>query len=246
MELSQQDPTHALRTYTQARIGLGNVGGALPTAEVLALKHAHAMAKDAVFTELDTTALMHRFAGFDLPVFSLKSKVANKLEYLKRPDFGRLLDEESVQTLKEANLPVDIMLVICDGLSAVAVEEQAFLVLEQIIPFLQSKYSLAIALVKYGRVAIADHVGELLGAKMTVNLIGERPGLSSPHSMGMYTCYLPKVGNTDERRNCISNIHDQGLSALTASKILSYYIESSFAKQYSGVDLKLDLNFLNP
>jgi len=242
----QQDPSYRLRIHTNARIGLGNVGGSLPTVEVLSLKLAHAEAKDAVYSSMNIVELYQQFEEFKLPIFKLKSKVSDRIEYLKRPDFGRRLDEKSVNILKEENESFDLVFVITDGLSAEAVNQHSLEILQQILPTLPAEYRIALVIVEQGRVAIADEIGELLDARLTAIFIGERPGLSSPKSMGIYTTFQPKIGLTDEKRNCISNIHHEGLSYETTFQILLYYIEQSLLKRYSGVDLSLDLKLIRP
>lgn len=240
-KLVQTDPSELLKTQTKARIGLGNVGGALPTGQILSLKLDHARAKDAVFSPLETEKLINELSIFNLPLFCLKSKAENKIEYLKRPDLGRRLDTFSLEILKKSNDKADIVLVITNGLSAEAVNTQVIEVLKTIIPEITKKYKLALVLVENGRVAIADEIGEHLGAKFSAILIGERPGLSSPKSMGIYTTFQPKIGLTDESRNCISNIHPDGLSISQAVQILNYFMEESFRNSYSGFNLKLEL-----
>ena len=239
--LIQQDPWVSLKTHTHARIALGNVGGSLPTQEVLNFKLAHAEAKDAIFISLDINELTKKIMLFELPLFTIKSRIENRNEYLKRPDLGRRLNEQSVEMLGENNKEFDLLFVITDGLSAEAVNVHAVRLIQEILPNLTEKYKIGIVLVEQGRVAIADEIGELLNAKMTVIFIGERPGLSSPQSMGIYTTYAPKIGLTDERRNCISNIHANGLSYELSSKQLISLINQSFALKYSGVDLKVEL-----
>lgn len=243
-KLIQTDPSELLKSQTNARIGLGNVGGALPTQQTLSLKLDHARAKDAVFSPLNTELLADAFSKFDLPFFLLKSKAENKIDYLKRPDLGRRLDNNSLEILEKSDEKSDVVLVITDGLSADAVNSQAINVLKQLIPEWTKKHKIALALVENGRVAIADEIGERLGAKFTAIFIGERPGLSSPNSMGIYTTFQPKVGFTDESRNCISNIHPDGLSIAQAVQILNYYKEESFRNAYSGFKLKLELNLI--
>lgn len=243
-KLIQTDPSDLLKTQTNARIGLGNVGGSLPTQQILSLKLDHARAKDAVFSPLETEKLINDLSIFNLPFFFLKSKAENKIEYLKRPDLGRKLDASSVEILKKSNEKPDIVLVITDGLSADAVNSQVIEVLRMIIPEFTKKHKLALVLVENGRVAIADEIGEFLNAQFTAIFIGERPGLSSPQSMGIYTTFQPKVGLTDESRNCISNIHPEGLSAAQAVQILNYYMGESFRNAYSGFKLKLELNLI--
>lgn len=237
----QQDTWTSLKAHTHARIALGNVGGALPTQEVLNFKLAHAQAKDAIFNSLDVSQLKEEIHLLDLPIFTLKSRIKNRNEYLKRPDLGRRIDESSVQILNENNESFDLVLVVTDGLSAEAVNAHALNLIQTILPSLKAKYRIGVVLVEQGRVAIADEIGELLNATMTAIFIGERPGLSSPQSMGIYTTFAPKVGLTDERRNCISNIHPNGLSYELASVQLSNLINQSFTLQYSGVNLKVEL-----
>lgn len=243
-KLVQSDPSELLKIQTNARIGLGNVGGTLPTQQVLNLKLDHARAKDAVFSTLNTELLAQTLLVFQLPIFTLKSKVENKIDYLKRPDLGRRLDKNSLEILEKSDEKPDIVLVITDGLSAEAVNSQVINVLKLIIPEWAKKYKIALVLVENGRVAIADEIGELLNTKFSAIFIGERPGLSSPKSMGIYTTFQPKVGLTDESKNCISNIHPDGLSIPQAIQILNYYKEESYRNAYSGYKLKLELNLI--
>ena len=235
--LIQQDTWTSLKVHTHARIALGNVGGSLPTQEVLNFKLDHAEAKDSIFILLNINELTQEIITFELPLFIIKSRIENRNEYLKRPDLGRRLDEQSVEILGKSAASFDLIFVITDGLSAEAVNVHAVRLIREILPKLTEKYKIGIVLVEQGRVAIADEIGELLNAKMTAIFIGERPGLSSPQSMGIYTTFAPKIGLTDERRNCISNIHPNGLSYELASKQLINLINQSFALRYSGVDL---------
>ncbi|WP_405410344.1 ethanolamine ammonia-lyase subunit EutC [Maribacter sp. Asnod1-A12] len=227
-----------LKKHTKARVALGNVGTGLPLGEVLALKHAHAMAKDAIVTKLDVDGLSQNCKEQAIPYQIFNSEASDRLVYLKRPDLGR-------QLLFSTNLKktekVDIVFVITDGLSAKAVNTNAFKVLNHLLPNINEDYSFAIALVQQGRVAIGDAVAELYRADFVAVCIGERPGLSSPESMGIYTTYKPKIGFTDERRNCISNIHIDGLSGKQGAQLLQYLIEKSFALKTSGVALKLEV-----
>ncbi len=235
--LIQQDTWTSLKAHTHARIALGNVGGSLPTQEVLNFKLAHAEAKDAIFIPLDINELTHGIAFFDLPLFTIKSRIENRNEYLKRPDLGRRLNEQSVELLGKNSQSFDLVFVITDGLSAEAVNVHAVRLIQAVLEEITEKYKIGIVLVEQGRVAIADEIGALLNAKMTAIFIGERPGLSSPQSMGIYTTYAPKIGLTDERRNCISNIHANGLSYELASNQLISLINQSFEMKYSGVNL---------
>lgn len=239
--VSLPDQWKKLREFTKARIALGNVGTALPLTQVLALKHAHALAKDALVTRLDVQGLQQKANEHRVSTHVFKSQVQDRLDYLKRPDLGRRLALETKQTNFETT---DILIVITDGLSATAVNKNAFEVLDRVLTDIMEKYTVAFALVEQGRVAIGDAVAELYQAEFVAVFIGERPGLSSPESMGIYTTYQPKMGLTDERRNCISNIHANGLNGMQAAKVLKYLIERSFALKISGVDLKIEVGSL--
>lgn len=241
-----EDSWDNLKNITKARIALGNVGGSLPLREVLDFKLAHALAKDAIYSELDIENIRIELEEFKVPVFELHSQVKNRDQYLKRPDLGRRLDEKSSAILKESAQDFDIVFVISDGLSADAVNNHASKILHIVLPELLPKYKIAIALTEQGRVAVGDEIGELLNSDFTAVFIGERPGLSSPESMGIYTTYKPARGLTDERRNCISNIHYDGMSYSNASAILFYLIEQSFLRKTSGISIKIELNDLTP
>ncbi|MFY7890110.1 MAG: ethanolamine ammonia-lyase subunit EutC [Spirosomataceae bacterium] len=240
----QEDNWSFLKNFTKARIALGNVGGALPLNEVLDFRLAHAKAKDAIFSELAVNELSEALANLGVSPMILKSNIENRNQYLTRPDLGRTLDAISSEILREQVTEPDIVFVLVDGLSANAVNNHALAVLERILPLLKTHFTYQVVLVKQGRVAIGDEVGELVKAKFTALFIGERPGLSSPQSMGIYTTYAPQKGLTDERRNCISNIHPDGLSYEMATQILYYLIEQSFLRKISGVDIKVNLHLL--
>lgn len=240
----QEDNWSFLKNFTKARIALGNVGGALPLKEVLDFRLAHAKAKDAIFSELAVNELSEALANLGLSPIILKSNIKNRNQYLTRPDLGRTLNAISSKMLREQLTEPDIVFVLVDGLSANAVNNHALAVIERILPLLKTNVTYQVVLVKQGRVAIGDEVGELLKAKFTALFIGERPGLSSPQSMGIYTTYAPERGLTDERRNCISNIHADGLSYEMATQILYYLIEQSFLRKISGVDIKVNLHLL--
>ncbi|WP_341226954.1 ethanolamine ammonia-lyase subunit EutC [uncultured Arcticibacterium sp.] len=240
-----EDPWSKLRTLSKARIALGHVGGSLPLREVLDFKLAHANAKDAIDSSLNTESLLGQLKTFGLPIFQVSSQISDRKEFLKRPDLGRRLSTESVDDLKESKQTFDLIIILADGLSAEAINTHAVETLQNLLPKILEKYSVAIILASQARVALADEIGSLLSAKMTAIFIGERPGLSSPKSMGIYTTYKPAIGLTDESRNCISNIHEDGLSYHEAAEILHYLINESFRRQLSGVNLKLDLGRLD-
>ena len=239
-----QNPWLELRRLTPARIALGRSGTSLPTSAQLDFQYAHAQARDAVHLPFDHAALSAQLAERGRESLLLHSAASDRNIYLQRPDLGRRLSDDSAQALRNYALAhpggVDLAIVVADGLSALAVHRHT-------LPFLarfeeQSAadgWSLSpVVLVEQGRVAVADEVGELLGAKMVVILIGERPGLSSPDSLGLYFTYQPKVGLTDAQRNCISNVRLEGLSYGMAAHRLLYLMREACRRQLSGVSLK--------
>jgi ethanolamine ammonia-lyase small subunit len=247
-DITSPDPWHALRRFTAARIALGRTGVSQPTAAQLAFQLDHARARDAVHLALDCPTLAQAIeaawpeAG---PCLTLHSAAADRNVYLQRPDLGRRLDDAS-RTLAQRQpagareRPFDLAFVVADGLSALAVMQHAAPFLAALRGrLLAQRWSLApIAIVQQGRVAVGDEVGELLGAKLVVVLIGERPGLSSPDSMGLYVTWAPAVGLTDERRNCISNVRPAGLRYDEAAAGLHYLLVEAHRRQLTGVGLK--------
>lgn len=237
----QDDTLDHLKQFTAARIGIGRTGTSIPLKQSLELKLAHAYARDAVYSELDTDKLSSDLKQFGLPGLLLHSNAVYREMYLQRPDLGRQLNEESVSMLKNySHDKIDVVIVIADGLSATAVNHHSISLLKFLIPQLQST-GLKIgplSLVKQGRVAIGDDIGVHLNAKLSLILIGERPGLSSADSMGCYITYNPQPGLTDESRNCISNIRPHGLVFKLASKKIFYLIQEAFRRKLSGIGLK--------
>ncbi|MEB2773767.1 ethanolamine ammonia-lyase subunit EutC [Algoriphagus sp. D3-2-R+10] len=228
-----------LREFTDARIALGRAGGSLKTAELLRFRKDHALAKDAVWTTLDFPLLQHGLEKLNLPYLILSSEAQDRETYIKRPDLGRKLSQESIDTITNSNSPTaDISILIADGLSSNAISLHAINFLKEFLPLI-TQFSLApICLVSQARVAISDEVGELFSSKLAIILIGERPGLSSPYSMGIYLTYNPKAGNTDEKRNCISNIRAGGLPYAYAAGKLAFLTSEALRLKLSGVDLK--------
>jgi ethanolamine ammonia-lyase small subunit len=243
--ITRSDPWQALRRFTAARIALGHTGVSQPTSAQLDFQLAHARARDAVHQALDTASLAQALAAAwpgSSPLL-LHSAAENRNVYLQRPDLGRRLDAPSraaIASLRAGEAPHDLALVVADGLSALAVARNAPPLLQALQARLAAEsWSLApLAIVEQGRVAVGDEVGELLGAKLVVVLIGERPGLSSPDSMGLYLTWAPRVGLTDERRNCISNVRPAGLGVEDAAGRLHYLLTQARARQLSGVGLK--------
>lgn len=238
------NPWLELRRLTPARIALGRTGTSIPTGAQLDFQFAHAQARDAVHLPFDHAGLSSQMAERGRDSLLLHSAAPGRHSYLQRPDLGRRLSDESAQTLRDYALAnpggVDLAVVVADGLSALAVHKHT-------VPFLTRMeeqthaegWSLSpVILVEQGRVAVADEIGQLLGAKMVVILIGERPGLSSPDSLGLYFTYNPKVGLTDAYRNCISNVRLEGLSYGMAAHRLLYLMREACRRQLSGVNLK--------
>lgn len=225
-----------LKTLTNARIGLNHSGISITTNHLLDFQLAHAMAQDAVYLELDTSTL----DSLNMPTLLLHSQASNREVYLQRPDLGRRLDNESIQTIKNIKKDVsyDLAIVVADGLSSLAVHENACKFIQHLQKELADVSLATLCLVEQGRVAIGDEIGELLHAKAVIVLIGERPGLSSPDSLGLYFTWNPSVGLTDESRNCISNIRSQGLSYNEAVKKTMYLLKEAKSIGVSGVNLK--------
>ena len=237
-----RDPWRPLRTFTGARIALGRAGTSLPTRAHLDFQLAHARARDAVQLPLDTHGLASDLRAMGLDVLHLNSRAANRGEYLQYPDRGRRLASQSVDHIRStlAGAGADIALVVADGLSATAVQRHAAPFLAELMPLLgQRGYTGSpIAIVHQGRVAVGDAVAVAMGCRMAAVLIGERPGLSSPDSMGIYFTFKPVEGCPDAGRNCISNIHGSGLGYGPAADTLIYLVTEADRLGLSGVDLK--------
>ena len=217
----------ALRSLTSARVALSRSGHAVSTTEVLAFQLDHARARDAIYSEMDSLPLPH---------IEVRSGAADRAEYLRRPDLGRRLSETS--RAKLAPGAYDAAIVVADGLSALAVNRHAVPLLEELLARLDGWTLAPLVAVRQGRVAIADEIGDLLDAKLALILIGERPGLSSPDSLGAYLTWNPRVGRTDAERNCISNIRVEGLSYAMAAHRLAFLMNESRRRCLSGVALK--------
>ncbi|MFB9993143.1 ethanolamine ammonia-lyase subunit EutC [Deinococcus oregonensis] len=232
-------PWERLRQYTDARIALGRVGTSVPTAELLRFGQAHALARDAVQAELDGVALAEALPCNTLQV---RSQAAHRSEYLRRPDLGRRLHPESARVLRahRSDPAPDLLIMVSDGLSALAAQRQAAAVLHTLLPGLQAA-GLRVApvlIAGQARVALADEAAELLGVRLAIHLIGERPGLSSPDSLGAYLTYNPRSGTLDSARNCVSNIRPAGLDAGTAARRVLALTLQALRRGLSGVELK--------
>jgi len=247
VDKAEDDFLEPLKEFTAARIGLGRTGASIPLKQSLAFNLAHAHARDAVYSELDLDKLSEELTQFELSVLQLHSRAAYREQYLQRPDLGRQLDDNAVAQLSDYSTNCDIVIAIADGLSATAVNQHSVNLLKILIPqLLAAGLKLSpICLVKQGRVAIADDIGIHLTAKLSLILIGERPGLSAADSMGAYLTFNPRPGLTDESRNCISNIRPHGLSFKQASKKIFYLVQESLKRKLSGVGLKDNAGLLD-
>jgi ethanolamine ammonia-lyase small subunit len=228
-----------LRAYTSARVGLRRAGTSLATSELLDLAQCLAEARDAVHAELSVVSLRAQLAECGLQILSVRSAARDRAEFLRRPDLGRRLSPASRPLLQEAETdPRQLVIIVADGLSAIAAERHAVPVLNALLPLLEGRRVGPVVIAEQARVAIGDEIGETLKAEGTLLLIGERPGLSSPDSLGAYITWGPRVGRSDAERNCISNIRPEGLSyALAASKIAGYLTQAQ-RSQLTGVALK--------
>jgi len=228
------DPWAKLRTTTRARIGLARAGDAMATRDVLDFQLAHAKARDAVHTKLDTEALAAQIPG---PVIKVHSEAENRETYLRRPDYGRRLHPDCEPLLTPGDY--DAVFVIADGLSATAVAANAVPMLHAALERLTDFKIAPVIIATQARVAIGDDIGERLGAKLCAILIGERPGLSVAESLGIYLTYTPRRGTRDSARNCISNIHTKGgLTYATAADTLTWLMREALRRKLTGVELK--------
>jgi ethanolamine ammonia-lyase small subunit len=230
-----------LRELTPARVGLGVAGASLPTTALLTFTLDHARARDAVHAPFDAPAIMQRLAELGLEAVRVASRAPNRKEYLERPDLGRVLDCDSRQRLSfRVGAEPKLAIVVGDGLSPAAVDAHAVELLRCLIPQLaEREIGIGPVVVATGaRVALGDEIGDILGAPMVAVLIGERPGLSAADSLGVYLTYAPQPGTTDEKRNCISNIHRAGLSYDEAAFRIAWLIREGLVRGQTGVALK--------
>ncbi|WP_139559662.1 ethanolamine ammonia-lyase subunit EutC [Methylotetracoccus oryzae] len=234
----------ALRRCTQARIALGRAGHALPTAAVLDFQLAHARARDAIHRSWDIASFAGEVAARGWVPVIASTPVTSRVEYLKRPDLGRRLTDESEQCLRSRHDPaIDVALILTNGLSSTAMDRHGLPLLDAIVAALAAEGLGCgpICLAENGRVALSDPVGAALGARLAVMVVGERPGLSADDSLGIYLTYAPGPCNTDAERNCISNVRPPaGLSYAVAARKLAYLARQALRRQLSGVGLKDD------
>jgi len=235
------DPWTQLKSFTRARIAIGRVGSSLPTKEVLDFGLSHAMARDAVHLALDIEALEADIKKHDFSTMRAKSMAPDRASYLLRPDWGRRLHEQSLSNLQNLHQtkPIDFLIVVGDGLSSLAVARHVAPLLAEMRELLPSDWHTGhVVIASQARVAIGDEIGQALQARMVAMLIGERPGLSSPDSLGIYLTYNPKLGLSDADRNCISNVRPEGLHYAAAAKKLVWLAKEAMRLKVTGVALK--------
>ncbi|MFG1296730.1 ethanolamine ammonia-lyase subunit EutC [Xanthobacter variabilis] len=245
-----RDPWQSFARHTPARIALGRTGASLPTEEVLRFSLAHAQARDAVHMPFDAARVESEIRALGFDTLRVESAAPARDIYLRRPDLGRRLSDESRARLAALDAldapPADLAIVVADGLSAAAIHAQTAPFLAALKPWIEKEgWSVApVALAAQARVALGDEVGELMKARALVVLVGERPGLSSPDSLGLYLTLAPRVGRTDAERNCISNVRAEGLSHPLAAFKLAWHIREALRLGLTGVGLKDESDLL--
>jgi ethanolamine ammonia-lyase small subunit len=231
-----------LRALTPARVALGRSGASLPTSALLDFTLAHARARDAVHAAFDAPALVAGLGELGLRAVEVTSRAGDRGNYLRRPDLGRRLEQGSALRLADAGAAASgrLAIVIGDGLSPAAVQAHAITLMRELVPRLASAQIDVgpVVVASAARVALGDEIGESLKASMVAMLIGERPGLSAPNSLGAYLTFAPRTGLTDADRNCVSNIHRQGLSCGEAAFKIAWLIREGMARRVTGVALK--------
>lgn len=242
-----RDPWQSFSRHTPARIALGRTGASLPTDEVLRFSLAHAQARDAVHMPFDGDAVERDVRALGFETLRVDSAAPARDVYLRRPDLGRRLSTQSHERLAAlAAPPVDLAIVVADGLSAAAIHAQTAPFLAAFKPWIEKEsWSVApVVIASQARVALGDEVGELLKARALVVLVGERPGLSSPDSLGLYLTLNPRVGRSDAERNCISNVRAEGLSHPLAAFKLAWHLREALRLGITGVGLKDESDLL--
>jgi ethanolamine ammonia-lyase small subunit len=236
-ELTRRSLRQTLSQHTAARVLLNRAGDAVSISEQLAFQLDHALARDAVNSRLDVAAIEARLIQRGITAITVASAAESRETYLRRPDLGRTLSNASRQTLANTQIAApEVLIILADGLSALAVERHALPLLDALLPNLPQAATIVIA--TQARVALGDEIGHLLRAQLTVMLIGERPGLSAPDSLGAYLTWSPRPGRTDAERNCISNIRQGGLDYTDAAQRILAYLNEARRLAYTGVNLK--------
>ncbi len=242
-----RDPWTNLADLTPARLALGRAGPGLPTREVLKLGLAHAQARDAVHTEMDNDMILGGITALGSEALAVESAALGRVIYLRRPDLGRRLSDRSRTLLQgQPRREIDVAIVIGDGLSAAAMNLNALPLVAELVPRLKGAgFRLApLVVARQARVALGDEVGVMLGARLVIVLIGERPGLSAADSLGAYLTFGPKVGRTDAERNCVSNIRAAGLPPAAAAAKIMWLSQQALILSLTGVALKDDSDLL--
>jgi ethanolamine ammonia-lyase small subunit len=245
-------PGARLRTLTPARVGLGRAGSSISTRDLLDFERCHAEARDAVHARLESWELARTLGALrGGGIFRLHSAAADRATYLKRPDLGRRLDDPSRELLashsgtgQRSDRWCNLAIIVVDGLSALAVERHAPALVQELVARLAGWALAPVSIVEQGRVAVGDEIGAALGAEISVVLIGERPGLSSPDSLGAYITWEPRPGRTDAERNCISNIRAEGLSYQEAAAQLELILCAARRQRLTGVALNKQAGLL--
>lgn len=230
-----------LRRLTPARVALGRAGASLPTDALLDFSLDHARARDAVHAAFDRSGLIASLGVLGCESVAVASRAGSRRDYLRRPDLGRRLDQPSVDLLNgRRGSPCDLVVVIGDGLSPMAVHAHAVELLRQLLPRLAADGVTVgcVVVASSARVALGDEIGALLAARMVVMLIGERPGLSAPDSLGAYLTFAPEIGRTDAERNCVSNIRREGLGYDEAAHKIGWLVREGLRRSVTGVALK--------
>lgn len=243
-KLTRNDPAllrDALRAHTPARVGLRSAGRSLATSEILDLNWSLAQARDALHTPLSVSTLIPACAAEGWAALRAHSAARDRSEYLRRPDLGRRPSQATREALTTPHTqPRPLALVLADGLSPLAIERHALPLLLALRELSPEIVTAPLVIAEQARVAIGDEIGELLCAELVLLMIGERPGLSSPDSLGVYLTWAPKTGRTDAERNCISNIRPEGLGYAEAARKIAFYLRAARQLGRTGVDLKED------
>lgn len=230
----------SLQQWTSARVALGRAGGSVPHRALLDFRLSHARARDAVHQPFHPEVLAAGLEPLGMPIHLARSQAHDRETYLQRPDLGRRLDPSSRPLLETARVPggFDLAIILADGLSATAAHLNTALLMQALLPMLDSWSLAPLVIAPFARVALQDEIGEALGARAALIVLGERPGLGSPDSLGAYLVHGPQPGNTDARRNCVSNIRPAGLPPAQAALRISWLLHESRRLGFSGVDLK--------
>lgn len=235
------DPWQGLKEFTDARIALGRTGCSMLTDEWLKFSLAHARARDSINMPFERDKVAERLQAMGLDVVYAESAASSRATFIRRPDLGKKLSDESRERLRQMDYPgADVLIVIGDGLSSKAVHKQALPLIREFLPYMEELNMKVgpIVLAKQSRVALGDDIAEMMHCGLVVMLIGERPGLSSPDSLGIYMTYKPYAGRLESERNCISNVRPEGLSYDRAAFKLAWLVEMAYERQVSGTALK--------